>query len=124
MTEPTDTPTGEDHATPGEVDWRHAKPSGATADRPLGEDRKYFEEPKEAGANLADQGSTIDEDGDDIREYTGEPVETEEGWVLPQQQNAGPGNIAGGGEWPDPDTPPAQPGTGPDRPGSSSGQGR
>lgn len=45
---------------------------------------------------------------DDVREYTGEPVETDEGWVLPQQQNVGPGNEAGGGEWPDPDSPPAQ----------------
>jgi hypothetical protein len=39
-------------------------------------------------------------------------VETEQGWVPPQQQNAGPGNIAGGSEWPDPHTPPAQAGTG------------
>ncbi len=30
--------------------------------------------------------------GDDRRQYTGEPVETDEGWVLPQQQNVGIGN--------------------------------
>lgn len=55
-------------------------------------------------------GELVDEDGDDVRMYTGEPVETEDGWVLPQQQNlAGRDNIAGGGEWPDTDAPPAQP---------------
>lgn len=60
--------------------------------------------------SLRDQTDLIDEDGDDIRQYTGEPVETDDGWVLPQQQNlAGRDNIAGGGEWPDPDTPPAEP---------------
>jgi hypothetical protein len=96
-----------------EVSWRHPPPPGATERRPLGEDRKFFEEAASlAGGNLADQRDLIDEDGDDIREYTGEPVETEEGWVLPQQQNVGPGNMAGGGEWPDPHRPSAQPGTG------------
>ncbi len=43
-----------------------------------------------------------DETGDDIREYTGEPVETEEGLVVvPQQQNAGPGNVDEGGAQPE-----------------------
>jgi hypothetical protein len=102
--------------TPGEVDWRHAQPAGATPERPLGGDRQFFEEPADdGGGSLADQGSLKDADGDDIREYTGEPVETEEGWVVPQQQNVGPGNMAGGGEWPDPDAPPAQPGSEDDR---------
>ena len=58
---------------------------------------------------LKEQGDLTDADGDDIREYTGEPVETDDGWVVPQQQNVGPGNEVGGGEWPDPDTPPVQP---------------
>ena len=40
-------------------------------------------------APLDQQGSVLDEDGDDIREYTGEPVETDEGWVVPQTQNTG-----------------------------------
>jgi len=39
--------------------------------------------------SLADQTDLVDEDGDDIREYTGEPVETDEGWVVPQTQNVG-----------------------------------
>ena len=94
----------------GEVDWRHPQPGGSTPERPLGDDRRFFEEPaEEGGGTLADRGSLQDAEGDDIREYTGEPVETEEGWVIPQQQNVGPGNMAGGGEWPDPDTPSAQP---------------
>jgi hypothetical protein len=59
---------------------------------------------------LADQGPLTDDEGEDIRHYTGEPVETEQGWVIPGQQNlAGKDNIAGGGEWPDPYTPPTQP---------------
>ena len=58
---------------------------------------------------LRERGSLFDAEGEDIRQYTGEPVETEEGTVIPRQQNAGPGNIAGGGEWPDPSTPPARP---------------
>jgi hypothetical protein len=104
--------TAEENAARDEVSWRHPQPPGSSAERPLGEDRRHFEEPAgRTGGNLADQQELIDEEGDDIREYTGEPVETEEGWVLPQQQNAGPGNVAGGGEWPDPRTPSAQPGT-------------
>jgi hypothetical protein len=39
----------------------------------------------------------------------GEPVETDEGTRRPVQQNVGPGNEEGGGEWPDPATPPEQP---------------
>ncbi|MDQ6728091.1 MAG: Hsp20 family protein [Actinomycetota bacterium] len=35
-----------------------------------------------------------------------EPVETDVGLQQPAQQPSGPGNRQGGGEWPDPDTPP------------------
>jgi HSP20 family molecular chaperone IbpA len=35
-----------------------------------------------------------------------EPVETADGVKQPAQQPSGPGNRDGGGEWPDPDTPP------------------
>jgi hypothetical protein len=52
------------------------------------------------GRPLAEQMPLIDEDGDDIRQYTGEPVETEEGWVLPQQMATGSQNVVGGGEFP------------------------
>jgi len=85
-----------------------------TAAEPLGSDVENFA-PAEPGS-LADQGPLIDETGADVREYTGEPVETEQGWVLPQQQNVGPGNEAGSGEWPDPDVPSAMPDD--DAPGS------
>jgi HSP20 family molecular chaperone IbpA len=36
-----------------------------------------------------------------------EPVETDNGVEQPAQQPSGPGNRQGGGEWPDPDTPPS-----------------
>ena len=42
----------------------------------------------------------------------GEPVETEEGTRRPAQQNSGPGVEEGGGEWPDPNTPPQLPAPG------------
>ena len=35
-----------------------------------------------------------------------EPVETDEGVEQSAQQPSGPGNRQGGGEWPEPDTPP------------------
>jgi len=41
----------------------------------------------------------------------GEPLETEEGVRVPAQQNVGPGE-EGGGEWPDPNTPPKLPAPG------------
>ena len=72
----------------------------------VGPDLEFFE-PAEPGS-LKDQRDLIDEDGDDIRMYTGEPVETDDGWILPQQQNV-PGNSAGGGEYPDRETPSTQP---------------
>ena len=52
------------------------------------------------GRPLREQMPLIDEDGDDIRQYTGEPVETDEGWVLPQQMATGSQNMVGGGEFP------------------------
>jgi hypothetical protein len=42
----------------------------------------------------------------------GEPLETEEGVRVPAQQNVGAGVEEGGGEWPDPDTPPKLPAPG------------
>jgi len=44
----------------------------------------------------------------DERMYTGEPVETEAGPRRPQQMNVGVENMQGGGEWPDPKTPPSE----------------
>jgi hypothetical protein len=48
--------------------------------------------------------------------YTGEPVDDGEHVRRPQQMNAaGRANIEGGGEWPDPKTPPS-PGAAADEP--------
>jgi hypothetical protein len=88
------------------------------AEGTVGSDRRFFED-AEPGS-LRDQRDLIDEDGDDIRMYTGEPVETDDGWILPQQQNQ-PGNSAGGGEYPDPDTPSAQPRGGAEDPDDDDG---
>ena len=52
------------------------------------------------GRPLREQMPLVDEDGEDIRQYTGEPVETEDGWVLPQQMATGSQNVVGGGEFP------------------------
>ena len=49
---------------------------------------------------LREQTSLIDEDGDDIRQYTGEPVETEFGVIVPQQMAVGSERVVGGGEFP------------------------
>lgn len=51
------------------------------------------------GRSLAERGELVDEQGDDIRQYTGEPVATEHGYVIPQQSPSGD-NAVGGGEWP------------------------
>lgn len=56
---------------------------------------------------LVDQLPLLDEDGEDRRQYTGEPVETDEGWVLPVQQNTGPATTADG--WAGPQAGPADP---------------
>ena len=45
-------------------------------------------------------------------QVVGEPLETEEGVRVPAQQNVGAGVEEGGGEWPDPNTPPKLPAPG------------
>jgi hypothetical protein len=54
-----------------------------------------------------------DPDDPEARLYTSEPLEDEDGnaYVV-QQQNVGPGNERGGGEWPDPHAPPQAPAPG------------
>ena len=42
----------------------------------------------------------------------GEPLDTEDGRRTPVQQNVGQGAEEGGGEWPDPNTPPRLPAPG------------
>lgn len=74
-------------APPGDV------PNEAAAER---------EFPHVADEPLAEQGDLVDDDGDDIRRYTGEPVPTEHGAVAPRQMATGASNDVGGGEWPGP----------------------
>jgi hypothetical protein len=68
---------------------------------------------------LREQTRLTDDDGDDVRQYTGEPVETEEGIVIPQQSVTGSQEVVGGGEFPtdtpvgDDDTPAADDGPSP-----------
>jgi hypothetical protein len=71
------------------ADQRRTDHDGAGDDRdPLDHADRAVMVPAEEGT-LAEQRPLIDEDGDDIREYTGEPVETDEGWVVPETQNRG-----------------------------------
>jgi hypothetical protein len=48
----------------------------------------------------------------DEKMYSTVPLETEDGTVVIQQQNVGKDNMQGGGEWPDPDSPPQDPAPG------------
>lgn len=49
---------------------------------------------------------------DEDPQVVGEPLETENGIRIPAQQNVGAGVEEGGGEWPDPNTPPRLPAPG------------
>jgi hypothetical protein len=48
----------------------------------------------------------------DEKMYTGETLDTPDGPRTPQQMNVGADNEEGGGEWPDPKTPPQPPAPG------------
>ena len=78
----------------------HAEPNQADEAPVPNEDDVAAEFPPGDGRPLSEQTSLVDEDGDDVRQYTGEPVETEDGWVLPQQSANGSQNVVGGGEYP------------------------
>jgi len=54
-------------------------------------------------------------------QVVGEPLETEDGVRVPAQQNVGAGVEEGGGEWPDPDTPPKLPAPGAAEEGADDG---
>jgi hypothetical protein len=69
------------------------------------------------GAPEPEQGPDATEQADepsDERLYSTVPLETERGEVVIRQQNVGVDNMEGGGEWPDPDTPPRPPAPGAD----------
>jgi hypothetical protein len=57
----------------------------------------------------------------DDPQVVGEPLETEDGVRVPAQQNVGAGVEEGGGEWPDPDTPPQLPAPGAAEDGADEG---
>jgi len=57
---------------------------------------------------------SLDPDDPEARLYTSEPLETDEGTIVIQQQNVGPDREEGGGEWPSPKTPPQRPAPGAD----------
>lgn len=66
----------------------------------MGADAQFFEH-GDSSRSTVDQWPQYDEFGNDIRMYTGEPVETEhDGVVIPQQMNVGRENMAGSGEFP------------------------
>lgn len=52
-------------------------------------------------ASLREATDLTDAEGDDVRRYSGEPVPTEHGNVIPQQMAVGRDTTVGGGEWPD-----------------------
>jgi hypothetical protein len=64
------------------------------------EDEVAAEFPHGTDEPLVEQLPVHDREGDDIRQYTGEPVETEHGTVLPQQMVTGSQTVVGGGEFP------------------------
>jgi len=64
-------------------------------------------EPTQPGDRDSSPTSPEHELHGDERMYTGEPVETDSGVRRPQQMNVGGDSMEGGGEWPDPDAPPA-----------------
>lgn len=72
-------------------------------DRVANEEEVLEEFPSGDNRPLKEQVDLEDETGDDIREYTGEPVDTGRGVVIPQQQNVGDQQSVGGGEFPQED---------------------
>jgi hypothetical protein len=57
---------------------------------------------------------SLDPNDPEARLYTSAPIDTDEGTIVIQQQNVGPDNEEGGGEWPSPETPPQSPAPGAD----------
>jgi hypothetical protein len=70
-------------------------------DRVENEEEALKEFPRGDTRPLKEQVDTTDETGADIREYTGEPVDTGDGVVIPQQQNVGEERVVGEGEFHD-----------------------
>lgn len=70
--------------------------------RPVANEDEVLEEfPEAEPTSLREQTDLTDETGDDIREYTGEPVDTGDGVVVPQQMAVGESGVVGAGEFHD-----------------------
>ncbi|QGG95731.1 hypothetical protein [Actinomarinicola tropica] len=78
-------------------------PERHTSDPVENEEEVLREFPRGEPTSLAEQRDLTDETGADIREYTGEPVDTGDGVVIPQQQNVGEERSVGEGEFHDGD---------------------
>ena len=87
-------------------DDRNREPTPPAAGEIPNEDEVASEFPEADTAPLREQADLIDDDGTDIRQYTGEPVETEHGTVTPQQMAVGTERTVGGGEFPNDPRPP------------------
>ena len=74
------------HPTPGQLASEVGRPAP---------DENAAEEAAEQATGLK---------GEELKEVAGEPVDTGEGVVVPVQQTVGAENVAGGGEFPDPDS--------------------
>jgi hypothetical protein len=69
---------------------------------PVANEQEVVEEfPDGQATSLREQRELVDETGADIREYTGEPVDTGSGVVIPQQMAVGEDRVVGAGEFHD-----------------------
>jgi hypothetical protein len=85
---------------------RGREPSGPAAGEVPNEEEVAEAFPEADDVPLREQTDLVDDDGTDIRQYTGEPVETEYGTVTPQQMVVGTERTVGGGEFPNDHRPP------------------
>ncbi len=92
-----------------------AEPVPPPSPSPSGRSRPPGEEGREPSRHHEHPNRVPPEEvaGDpEARLYSSAPIETDEGTVVIEQQNVGIGAEEGGGEWPDPDTPPQPPAPG------------
>ena len=97
-------------ASPDAHRGRAVEDPDPAANRPLAEPAEPPGPAAGAPSNRVAPDSVADDP--EARLYSSAPIETDEGTVVVEQQNVGPGSEAGAGEWPDPDTPPQRPAPG------------
>jgi hypothetical protein len=82
------------------------RPTGAEVD-------EFADAPPAADEKQSKEVDDAEDDTDpEAKLYSTVPLDTEDGPRVIQQQNVGKDNMKGGGEWPDPDTPPQEPAPG------------